>query len=58
METIKKYKEELQKQMAERFDKEFSDMTIILSQIYSEALLEGRRIAKQEMIDMLQGDNK
>ena len=44
--------------MAERFDKEFSDMTIILSQIYSEALLEGRRIAKQEMIDMLQGDNK
>ena len=50
---IEKYKEELQKQMAERFDKEFSDMTIIMSSIYSEALLEGRRIAKQEIIDMI-----
>ena len=50
MEAIK---EDLQKKMAIRYDAEFTQMLDFIEQAYEHGLAEGKKQAKQEIIDMI-----
>ena len=50
-------KEELQKQMAIRFDTEFNEVSALIEKAYQQGVREGVAKAKTEIINMIQGDN-
>jgi len=47
-------KEELQKQMAIRFDTEFNEVSALIEKAYQQGLSEGKQQAKKAIIDMIQ----
>lgn len=51
-------KEELEKVMGEKFEKEFKDTWGIIARAYGIGLNEGKANAKAEIIKMLQGEQK
>lgn len=60
METIDNVMDEVQKDMATRYDAEFNKIRFYVDAGYgvgyNEGLKQGRELAKQDMIKMLQGD--
>ena len=55
MEAIK---EDLQKKMAIRYDAEFTQMLDFIEQAYEHGLADGKKQAKQEIIDMIKWEEK
>lgn len=55
MEAIK---EDLQKKMAIRYDAEFTQMLDFIEQAYVQGLTDGKKQAKQEIIDMIKWEEK
>ena len=58
METINNVMDEVQKDMATRYDAEFNKIKFYVDTAYELGLNDGRRITKTEMLRFLQGDNK
>lgn len=50
--------DEVQKDMATRYDAEFNKIKFYVDTAYELGLNDGRRITKTEMLRFLQGDNK
>jgi flagellar biosynthesis/type III secretory pathway protein FliH len=48
--------EEVQKGMAERYDKEFNEIRYFVDEAYELGLAEGRAKAKAEIINLINGD--
>lgn len=55
---MEKIKQELEKHMAMRYEAEFSQVSALLEEAYAQGLLEGKTQAKQDMIKLLQGEDK
>ena len=55
---MEKIKDDLQASMAQRFDKEFNDMSVLLDKAYALGLEVGKKQAKQEIIDMIKWEEK
>jgi hypothetical protein len=54
MEQIKKKFEEL---LQAKYDKEYNDIGMLLSEAYAKGLFEGKAQAKAEIINLIQGGN-
>jgi hypothetical protein len=50
-------KEELQKQMAVRFDTEFNEVSALIDKAYEQGLSDGKRFTQNKIINMIQGDS-
>jgi hypothetical protein len=54
--------EVMQKYLNEKFEKESTDLTNILTSVYNAGLVEGlkqgRALARKDMIELLQGDDE
>ena len=55
---MEKIIEELQKSMAQRYDKEFGEMKYFIDIAYAEGLANGITQAKSDIINLIQGDGK
>ena len=53
-----KIMEQVQKGMAERFDKEFNEIRYFVDEAYELGLEHGRANARTEIINLIQGDKK
>ena len=58
MDELDKIMEEVQKDMAVRYDAEFNKIRYYVDSAYSLGLSQGRASAKTEIINLIQGDNK
>jgi hypothetical protein len=58
MVKIEALAEELQKVMAQRYDKEFNEMRFFIDSAYEHGLADGKKQAKQEIIDMIKWEEK
>jgi hypothetical protein len=55
---MEKIKDNLQTSMAQRFDKEFNDMSVLLDKAYALGLEDGALKAKAEIINMINGGDR
>jgi len=55
---MEKLKDDLQATIAQRFDKEFNDMSALLDQAYALGIEDGALKARAEIINLIQGDKK
>jgi hypothetical protein len=55
MTTVNKIMDELQASMAQRFDKEFNEMSALLDKAYALGLEDGALKAKAEIINLING---
>jgi flagellar biosynthesis/type III secretory pathway protein FliH len=53
-----KIMEEVQKGMAQRYDKEFNEIRYFVDEAYELGLADGKEQAKAEIINLIQGDKK
>lgn len=58
MNNMDSIKEELEKVMGEKFEKEFRDTWGIIARAYGVGIDEGKASAKQEIINLIQGESK
>ena len=58
MNSMDKIKEELEKVMSEKFEKEFRDTWGIIARAYGVGIDEGQAKARTEIINLIQGENK
>ena len=58
MVKIEALAEELQKVMAQRYDKEFNEMRFFIDSAYEHGLADGKAQAKAEIINLINGDKK
>ena len=58
METINSVMDEVQRDMAERYDVEFNKIRYYVDTAYELGLSHGKASAKAEIINLIQGDNK
>jgi hypothetical protein len=56
MNSLDSIKEELEKVMGEKFEKEFRDTWGIIARTYGVGIDEGKAKAKAEIINLIQGD--
>ena len=56
MATIDSLMEDLQKDMAIRYDKEFNEIRFYIDSAYEHGLADGKTQAKVEIINLIQGD--
>jgi hypothetical protein len=55
---MEQIKNDLQASMAQRFDKEFNDMSALLDKAYTLGLEDGALKAKAEIINMINGGDR
>ena len=55
---MENYDEVLQKYLGDKYDKEFADLKAIVDSARELGKQEGRRLAKFEIINMIQGEDK
>jgi hypothetical protein len=55
MVKIETLAEELQKVMAQRYDKEFNEMRFFIDSAYENGLADGKEQAKSEIINLING---
>ncbi len=53
-----KFREELQKKMAIRYDTELEEIMDLIERSYQEGIVDGKKQAKQEIIDMIKWEEK
>lgn len=58
MNSMDSIKEELEKVMSEKFEKEFRDTWGIIARAYGVGIDEGRANARTEIINLIKGDDK
>ena len=58
MEAINNVMEEVQKDMATRYDAEFNKIRYYVDSAYELGLSDGKAQAKAEIINLIQGENK
>ena len=58
MSAIDKITEDLQKAMAERYDKEFNEIRYFIDSAYEQGLSDGRASARTEIINLIQEGHK
>jgi flagellar biosynthesis/type III secretory pathway protein FliH len=58
MEATTKIIEEVQKGMAERYDKEFNEIRYFVDEAYELGLADGKAQAKAEIINLINGDKQ
>jgi hypothetical protein len=58
MMATSKILEEVQKGMATRYDTEYNEIKYFVGEAYAQGIRDGRTQAKQEIINLIQGENK